>query len=83
MKGEKLPDEVIAACAKEGAPLRAAMAEYELKKAKLEIERLRREIAVLRQNASAAAKAPVKGASAGGTDTKGKDPFLEGFLSED
>ena len=82
-KGEGLPEEVIAACAKDGAPLRAALAEYEVKQAKREIEHLRREIAILRQNAAAAAKAPVRGAAAGGVEPKGKDPFLEGLLSED
>lgn len=82
-RGESLPEEVIAACAKEGVPLRAAMAEYELGQAKREIERLHRENTVLRQNAASAAKAPVKGAASGGAETKGKDPFLEGLLSED
>ena len=82
-RGESLPKEVVAACAKEGASLRAAMAEYELQQAKREIERLHRENAVLRQNAASAAKAPVKGAAFGGAETKGKDPFREGLLSED
>ncbi len=82
-RGESLPREVVTACAKEGVTLRAAMAEYELEQAKREIERLHRENVVLRQNANAAAKAPVKGAAFGGAETKGKDPFLEGLLSED
>lgn len=83
-KGGELPREVIAVCAKNGVPLRAAFAEYELKQAKAEIERLRKENKILKQNAAAAAKGPVKGAAAGGsTETKGKDPFLEGLLSDD
>lgn len=81
--GEGLPREVIAVCALEKIPLRVAYAEYELNAAKTELEQLRRENEILRQNTNAAAKAPVKSAALGGsTNEQRKDPFLEGFLSE-
>ena len=81
--GEGLPREVVAVCAQEKIPLRAAYAEYELKAAKTELEQLRKENEILRQNTSAAAKAPVKSAALGGsTNEQRKDPFLDGFFSE-
>lgn len=82
-RGGEIPREVLEICAKTGVTLRTAYAEYEVRQAKAEIERLRKENQILRQNAAAAAKAPVKGAAAGSSDTKGKDPFLEGLLSDD
>ena len=82
-RGEEIPREVLEICAKTGVSLRTAYAEYAVKQARVEIERLRKENRILRQNAAAAAKAPVRGASAGGSDNKGKDPFLEGLLSDD
>ena len=82
--GEGLPREVIAEREKTGVQLHAAYAEYEAKQARAESERMRRENEILRQNTAAAAKAPVRGTAAGGsTEIKGKDPFLEGFLSDD
>lgn len=83
-KGEGLPGEVISDCVKNGTVLRAAYAEYEAKQARAEAEQMRREIEILKQNSAAAAKAPVKGTAAGcGVKTEGKDPFLEGLLSEE
>ena len=82
--GEKLPREVISSCMKNGVPLRVAYAEYEAKQAKAEVEKMRSELAILKQNSASAAKAPVKGTAAGGAaNTKGKDPFLEGLLSDE
>lgn len=83
-KGEGLPGEVISGCLKNGTGLRAAYAEYEAKCAKEEAEQMRRENEILKQNSAAAAKAPVKGTAAGcGVKTEGKDPFLEGLLSDE
>ncbi len=79
-RGESLPREVIARCVAGHVPLRMAYAEYEARAAKSELEQLRREVEILRQNAAAAAKAPVRG-TAGGADNRGSDPFIEGFLS--
>ena len=82
--GESLPREVISECVKNGAPLRTAYAEYAAKQARVEVEQMRRENEILKQNSAAAAKAPVRGTSAGGgTNNKGKDPFLEGLLSDE
>ena len=82
-KGEGLPREVIAVCAQKKLPVRVAYAEYELNAARTELEQLRRENEILRQNTSAAAKAPVKSVALGGsTNEQRKDPFLEGFFSE-
>ncbi len=82
-KGEGLPREAVAMCAQERVPLRVAYAEYELNAARTELEQLRRENEILRQNTNAAAKAPVKSVALGGsTNEQRKDPFLEGFFSE-
>ena len=81
-KGEGLPDEVIRACAKEQIPLQAAYAEYALREAQKEIQKLRRENEALRQNAQSASKAPVRSAAQGSANEQRKDPFLEGFFFE-
>lgn len=81
LKGTTLPSEVASAAAN-GRNLTLAYLDYEAKQSKATAERLRRENDVYRQNAAAAAKAPVKGVTGGGaTDTQPKDPFLEGFDS--
>ena len=83
-KGEGLPGEVLSDCLKNGSGLCAAYAEYEAKRAKAEAEQMRRENEILRQNSAAAAKAPVKGTAAGcSVKTEGRDPFLEGLLSDE
>ena len=81
-KGEGLPGEVIRACAKEQIPLQVAYAEYALREAQKEIQQLRRENEVLRQNAQSATRAPVRSAAQGGANEQRKDPFLEGFFFE-
>lgn len=82
LKGKTLPSEVAAAAAK-GQRLALAYFAHESKMARAEAENSRKENEILRQNAAAAAKAPVKGVSGGGpTNSKAKDPFLEGFDSE-
>jgi hypothetical protein len=65
-----------------GKHLVSAYLEYEAKQKTAEIEQLRKENAVYKQNAEAAARSPVTGTAGGGaTDTKPSDPFLEGFNS--
>lgn len=82
MKGQKLPEEVVTACVKDGIPLTQAYASYKSKQDEAEKKALRKERDTLKQNADAAARAPVRGVSKGGkTDTKPSDPFLAGFNS--
>lgn len=82
LAGKPLPAEVINA-ARDGKNLMVAYFEYEVQQAKADAENVRKENNILKQNAAAAAKAPVKGSNGGGaTDTKAKDPFLEGFDSD-
>lgn len=84
LRGKTLPAEVTEAATKGGKNLLVAYSEYEVKQAKAEAENIRKENNILKQNAAAAAKAPVKGSSGGGaTDTKPKDPFLEALESDD
>ena len=81
--GGTLPREVIANAIKRDISLRAAYAEHELKEVRAEAERVKQENQILRQNAAAKKKAPVKGTASGGhIETKGKDPFLQGFESD-
>lgn len=82
LKGKTLPSEVAAAAAK-GQRLALAYFAHEVKQARTEAENSRKENEILKQNAAAAAKAPVKGVAGGGpTDSKPKDPFLDGFDSD-
>jgi len=61
-------------------PLLVAYTEYIVGQQKAEAEALRKENEILKQNAAAAARAPVSGVSGGGaTDTKPEDDFLKGF----
>lgn len=81
-KGGKLPEEVITACFKDNVPLRAAYAEHEAKEVKAELERIRQENEILKQNAANAKRAPVKSTAGSATAAKSKDPFLAGFDSD-
>ncbi len=82
--GESMPQEVLIACAKEGISLQVAYAEYEMKQAQAQADQLRRELELLRQNAAVGGRAPVKGATLGGsTAAKARDPFLEGLLGDE
>lgn len=83
LAGKQLPHEVLVAYGA-GKNLLAAYTDYEVKQAKAEASKLRKENEIYKQNAASAARAPVKGVSGGGaTDTKAKDPFEEGFDSDD
>lgn len=82
--GGMLPQEVVTNAAKTGITLREAYANFEAQEVKREAERMEKEKAIQKQNAEAKAKAPVKGtAGTGPVNTKGKDPFLEGLMSDD
>jgi hypothetical protein len=83
LTGKQVPREVLDA-ARAGKHILAAYTEWEIQQAKAEATKLRKENEIYKQNAASAAKAPVKGVSGGGaTGTKAKDPFEEGFDSDD
>lgn len=83
LRGQQLPQEVVDDCVKNGTPLVQAYAAYKEKADEAEKTALRKEKNTLKQNADAAARAPVRGVSKGGpTDTKADDPFLKGFNSD-
>lgn len=79
LKGQKLPDEVVEAAHK-GERLLAAYTKYVKKQAKADNDRLQKENKVLKQNAEAAKRAPVRGVAKGGaTNVGAEDPFMKGF----
>ena len=83
LRGRSIPDAVVRDCIR-GKNLLTAYAEYEAGQSKAEADRLRRENEVLRQNAAAAARAPVSGVGGGeNADLRGEDDFLRGFLADD
>ena len=80
LRGHNLPEEVTRDAVENGKPLVSAYLEYESKQRTAELETLRKELKIYKQNAEAASRSPVKGTSGGGaTDTKPTDPFLVGF----
>ena len=82
LRGQKLPQEVTNA-AMGGKSLLNAYNEFLLQRNNDELARIRKENETLRQNAAAAAKAPVKSVTTGGaTDSKAEDYFLTGFESD-
>lgn len=82
LRNQQLPDEVIQMVAA-GKTMKDAYLEYEAKQQTAETERLRKENQILKQNAEAAARAPVAGTAGGGsTNQKAEDPFLVGFNSD-
>ena len=72
-----IPAEVVRTAGK-GVPLVTAYLVYQAKESSKKSEALERENATLRQNAAAAAKAPVKGIGSG-NGARGKDLFEQGF----
>lgn len=82
LKTKQLPMEVIEAW-RGGENLLNAYNKYEARQKEAENQKLKKENNILKQNAAAAAKAPVKGVGGGApTDTEPEDPFLEGFDSD-
>ena len=80
LRGGELPADVMLACVG-GKSLTDAYNDY-AKAQRQDADALRRENRVLRQNAKAAAQAPIRGVTrGGGTDTKPEDAFLKGFNS--
>lgn len=82
LKMQQLPMEVVEAWRK-GDNLLNAYNQYEARQKEAENQKLKKENNILKQNAAAAAKAPVKGVTGGApTDTEPEDPFLKGFDSD-
>lgn len=82
LRGHNLPEEVTRDAVTTGKSLLAAYTGYMNKQKTAEIENLRKENKIYKQNAEAASRAPVSGSTGGGaTDTKPTDPFLKGFES--
>ena len=81
LRGRPLPDDVTRAAVDEGVPLTEAYRSYAEKETKAELERLREENRVYRQNEEAARRAPVQPVADSGVQEKAKDPFLAGFES--
>ena len=79
LRGKPLPDGVLRTALEENQPLLRAFLEHEQRAARAELERLREENRVYRQNAEAAKRSPVQGAAHPGGDDPEADPFLTGF----
>ena len=78
LRGGELPAEVLTACVG-GQRLTDAYNDY-AKACQQDTDNLRKENRVLRQNAKAAAQAPIRGVTRGGsTNAKPEDAFLRGF----
>lgn len=81
LRGKTLPKEVVDATLK-GQTLIVAYTKYINKQKKADNDRLQKENKVLKQNAEAAKRAPVRGVAKGGaTGETADDPFLKGFNS--
>lgn len=79
LKTKQLPMEVVEAWRK-GENLLNAYNRYEAQQKEAENQKLKKENNILKQNAAAAAKAPVSGVTGGApTDTEPEDPFDVGF----
>ena len=79
LRGKPLPDGVLRTALEENQPLLRAFLDHEQRAARAELERLREENRVYRQNAEAAKRSPVSGAAHPGGDDPEADPFLTGF----
>lgn len=83
MAGKQLPQEVVADAVANNRPMVEAYRIYREKLNADEMERLRKENSIRKQNEAAAAKAPVSGVTKGGsTEQKATDPFLKGFWED-
>lgn len=81
LRGKPLPDDVTRLAVDGGVPLTEAYRSYAEKETKAELERLREENRVYRQNEEAARRAPIQPVADSGVQEKAKDPFLAGFES--
>ena len=79
LRGKPLPDGVLRTALEENQPLLRAYLDHEQRETSAELERLREENRVYRQNAEAAKRSPVSGAANPGGDDPEADPFLTGF----
>ena len=80
--GNQLPDDIMQACLNSTLPPIRVYESMMIVKQAAEIKALQEEIATLRQNAEAAAKAPVRATTPGGkTDTEAEDAFIRAFKS--
>ena len=78
--GNQLPDDIMQACLNSTLPPIRVYESMMIVKQAEEIKALQEEIATLRQNAEAAAKAPVRATTPGGkTDTEAEDAFIRAF----
>ena len=96
LRGQPLPDEVIYESIARNEPLVDTYGRYkakqdraandarksETKNLKKENANLRKANSILKQNAEAASRAPVRGVSNSGVSEKEDDPFLQGFMSD-
>ena len=87
LAGKPIPEEVRKACVVDNKTLLVAYTEYETRQKNAEmsreLEQLRRENKIMKQNEASANRAPVKGVRGGGaTDTKPEDDFMRGFNSD-
>ena len=79
LRGKPLPEGVLRTALEENQPLLRAFLQHEQRETSAELERLREENRVYRQNAEAAKRSPVSGAANPGGDDPEADPFLTGF----
>lgn len=83
LRGKEFPNEVVKDAVSSGKSLLTVYNAYRNKQKAAENAALKKENDVLKQNAHAAERAPVRGVSKGGkTDTKSSDPFIAGFNSD-
>ena len=80
MRSKTLPDEVVQDAVENGKSLLSAYRRWETKQIKSETERLKKENAVLKQNAAAAARAPVRGVRGGAAAQPAQSEFERNFL---
>ena len=96
LKGNPIPDVVLYESIARNEPLKDTYRRYkakqdqavadarksETKNLKKENENLRKANSILKQNAEAASRAPVRGVSNSGVSEKEDDPFLQGFMAD-
>ena len=91
LKGKEIPDEVLKASIENNEPLAVTYKKYADEKAKAvndankaEAKKLKKDNKILKQNAEAASRAPVRGVARGGPvqDPEDDDPFLKGFNAD-